>query len=292
MNRDNNPPAYLKHHQKLLTQEKELELFDTWNKNKGTKLGDYYLTEIIKRYSPIVLSAAKKLSGYNLNQEDLISEGTLGLIQAAHRFQPELGYRFATYCWSWVQGLLFSYVASNFFVTNVTSTPGMKKLFYNLRRVMKEESDEGTAPTGLIDKIAERLGVSAEETAVMYHLLKQPYESLSTPIKGYDDEEMTYENTVCDDPNPEDTIIRNILAGRHQKLIRDAIERVLNPREKEIFLARILPGDSDVKTLDEIGSEMKLSKERIRQIQDIAIKKVRSEILRRVPVRARRDMFM
>lgn len=284
-------PSYIVSHRTLLTEQEEKKLFKGWQATKAKPLLDY----IVRAYSPIVLKFAKKLSGYGMKEDDLIDEGTLALIEAAHRYEIGRGLRFATYARGWVEGLMLAFIAKNYFTMNVNSNQRMKKLFFNLRRVIAQEYKKGN-PEGdptFFHRIAEKMNVKVEDVEAMHSLFSRPAESLSTPLGGdSDDNDFTRESTL-QDPNetPDEVVMTTMLNAYHRKLIADIVNDVLTKREARVFMAQVVANDQSLRTLQNLADELSLSRERVRQVREIALAKVRKALLARVPKERRKEIF-
>jgi len=291
-------PNYLTTHRQLLSPEEELQLFTEWKANQNPKLYE----KIIRCYSPIILKQAKKLAGYGVPIIDLIGEGQLGLCEAATRYEIDRDRRFATYALWWVKGLMLAYIARNYFAMNVNSNQRMKHIFFNLRRVINlyhAESVNGGDPA-FYEKVAEKLStpdntVSPKDVQEMHTMFSRPAQSLASPInsKHDGDDSMTLEAMIPDEaPLQDEIVMTTMLEGFHRRIVYDAVRRVLTAREQKIFIAQVLSEEDDQRTLQDLADELKLSKERIRQIREGAQEKVKVAILSKFPKSQRDNFFL
>lgn len=288
-------PNYVVAHRQLLTEDEEKALFVKWYSLKETPLkAERVLEQIVRCYTPIVQKCAKRFAGYEIDSDDLISEGVLALVEAARRFDASKGFRFATFCRSWVEGLMLAYITKNYFMVNVCSNQRMKKLFFNLRRIVNREM----RLTGRLDPspeflmmVAEKLEVSVEEVITMYNLFRKPYDSLSEPMKS-DEEEFTREATIASaDPDPETICVNERTIKFRHKLVQETVARVLTDRERMIFEKQVLSEEDDMETLQDLARTLGLSKERVRQIRNVAQRKVEQAILSQVNPGEFADLF-
>lgn len=284
-------PEYIVSHRTLLNEAEELELFRVWQASGAKHLQDY----IVRCYSPIVLKFAKRFAGYGIDQEDLTSEGMLALVEAARRFEIKRGFRFATFARMWVEGLMLAYIAKNYFTMNVCSGSRMKKLFFNLRRVLNQEYRSGS-PEGdptFFNRVAEKMEVDVEDVEAMYALFARPAESLSEPIGGDGEDDDYTRGDLLEDPNatPDEVVMDTMMSEYHKRVVRETVRKVLTRREAKVFMAQVVADDNSQRTLQNLADELGLSKERIRQIREVAYAKVENALLDGTTTTAVKAMF-
>jgi RNA polymerase sigma-32 factor len=269
-----------------LTRDQEQDLF-VWL-HTARRAGDrvrinYYMTKITSHYSPIVAKSAKDLAGYGMDREDLVSEGLVALVEAANRFDVFRGLRFSTYAKWWVKGVMYTYIVKNYFLVNVCTNHTKKKLFFALRKLLNAEmKDTGnfTMTQARAEQIAEMFDATPDEVMQIYLMFRNPCDPLSAPINN-EDGDLTKEDTIDSGTIlVSDEFAGNRIARFQKELIVEAMVVVLDERERDIVDARVLSTSDDKLTLQDLGNRWEVSKERIRQIETIAMKKLRTEILR------------
>lgn len=275
--------SFVKPIRKLLTEQEEQEKFIAWKQTREAgdeKKAKKLFEELILHYTPIIRKWAKKMSGYGIDPDDLISEGLLALVQAAERFDLSLGNRFSTFASCYIKGTLFAYVSKNYFLTNVCSSSVNKKLFFSMRGYMvREVRRTGTfeLTDDLIREMAKKFEVKPEDIIRMHHLLRSPYESLQEVVAGEDEGGLTKEDLLeCPNMNAEDQLIQTTTDDYRKTLIQVAMTK-LDHRERAIFQAQLLQDNSD--TLEELGNQFHISKERVRQIRNNATDKVKKSVI-------------
>jgi len=267
----------------LLSVEEENKLFDLWTTTRDNTV----LLNIIQAYSPIIQRCIREVSGYKANPEDLRSEGTVALIEAARGFDRTRG-RFSTYAKRCVKGIMLSYIIKNYFPINVCTSHGKKKLFYAIRKMIaialvKEGKFDMTR------NIAVQLSNEhkVEERVVMgiYDMIRKPHISISDKYPGYgSNSEDTIEDHLCS--TDEDIDIAAELSDMefHSTLIHTAMNAVLDDREKRIFTSQVLVHRGDRVILERLGTEFDISKERVRQLRNTAYEKVKDALINSIGV--------
>lgn len=273
---------------KLFTEEEERNLFEEYNrleKEGKHKRAEKVLETIIVNYTPIVKSQARKLNGYGIPEDDLISEGLVALVESAKRFDLSQNIRYSTFAMRWVTGLLFTYITKNYFMTKLCTNATNKKLFFSMRRIIANEIKQ----TGnfeltqeLVDHLCSELGVKEADVYMMNDAMRRPYESIHEIIGSDEDGEITKEQTMfSEDANPEEQIGNMSMADIHQSLVRDALS-ILDERETMIIQRQILQDDGETDTLEKLGRELGISKERVRQLRERARNKMTTHIQHRM----------
>lgn len=275
--------AFVRPVQTMLTQEQELELFQqlrTYVDSEQHKRAERVLQEIVTHFTPLVTKSVKKMSGYNLEYEEMVSEALLALTEAAYRYDPSKGFRFATYAQSWIKGMLFSFITKNYFMSNVCTNQTNKKLFFALRRYIAQhlrEHGEFVLTTELKQKMSEELGASPEDIERMNNIMRQPYESLNEMVGGEDSEMSRQDMLHSDEQSAEDSVMEVNGYKFQSRIVRTALSH-LTDRERRIVMKQILSEDGESNTLEVLGNEFGISRERVRQVRNTAMKKVEASI--------------
>mgnify|MGYP001145625742 CR=1 FL=1 len=260
----------------ILERDYEKNLAMRW-KNDGDEKA---LHELIKSYTRLVISVASKFKNYGLPMGDLIQEGNVGLMQAAARFEPERDLRFSTYASWWIRSAIQDYVLRNWSIVRTGTTSAQKSLFFNYRRLraMIEGREE---IEGLEDnhrqEIAEKLNVKVKDVESMEQRLSGGDSSLNAQISSDSDDE--WQNLLADDDalNPEDVVIGMKDAESRSKWLNEALG-ALTEREQKIIRERHLSYDGI--TLEKLGDALGVSKERVRQLEQRAMGKLKSYLSR------------
>lgn len=304
--------SFVKSYLPLLTAEEERNLFESWwatnpegfaafmdaeNKDVRKFTGgndDLYLTRIIKAYSPAIRRSMKELSNHRIEDEELLSEGLIALAEAARRFAPsEHGdVRFAAYAKVCVKGMMQGYVMRNFFMVQFCTNHNKKRLFYSMRKLIAIElQSKGTfhMTDEVISALAEDHSLDETDVTMMFQMFQKPYESMDS-IVGFSGASSSGGNTTSDcatlgetleddGPDAEEAIMVDSEVQFHKSLVSEAM-RVLTFREKTVFVAQILMDKENQRTLDDLGVEFSVSKERIRQVRIEAMDKMDHELHR------------
>ncbi len=258
----------------LLTEEEELRLARAW-RDHGSKSAQ---RRIIRAHQRISVAVARKFTGYGVDLGELISEGDLGLTDALNRFDPERGFRFSTYATYWVTAAIRTYTMSNWSMVVLKSTTNRRKLFFQLRRVMRELSIHDHGKGLLPDQLAllsTTLDVPASDIEEMLLRFRTTDFSLDTP-KGEDSDTSWLETMTDGSVSIEETYDNDRVLQDHRATLLRAIES-LSSREKDIFSGRFL--QEPAATLEELGETHGVSRERIRQIATKAFDKVKKVVL-------------
>jgi len=259
----------------LLEKEHELDLARRWHSHKDTKA----LHELTSAYLRLVVKMANKFKYYGLDVNDLIQEGSIGLMQAADRFDPELGNRFSTYAIWWIRASIQDYVLRNWSIVRTGSTASQKSLFFNLRRLrakIEGQSAKEYLDAEGIKAIATELNVKESDVEKMEARLFAGDASLNVTI-GDEGSLTQWQDLLPDEvnPDPEQVVIGMKDNETRSEWLSQALS-TLNPREKNIIRQRKL--SDEIVTLDMLGQELGISKERVRQIEKKAMDKIQSSI--------------
>ena len=260
--------------EKLLTKDEEYKLISNWQKNKNNKS----LDKLIKAYKKLVVSFAKKYFSYGLPQEDLIQEGMMGLMYGIEKFDISRGFRLSTYANWWIKAMMQDYILKNWSIVKSGSTASQKILFFSFNKVKKLINFDSlnTIDIEQVEKISKTLKMKTLDIENLQTRLKMGDQSLNKTITE-DNASVELISLLKDDSPTQDDIFQNLNDTQlKQKWIFQSIN-ALNEREQFIINSRQL--NEKPKTLDEIGKQLKISKERVRQIESSSLKKLRKNIL-------------
>ena len=266
--------AYLSQIKKfpMLEAEEEYMLAKNWKSTGNIKSAEKLVTSHLR----LVAKIAMGFRGYGLPVTDLISEGNVGIMQAVKKFDPEKGFRLATYAMWWIRAHIQEYVLHSWSLVKIGTTAAQKKLFFNLRKLKNqlESIDDGNLSPENVREIAKRLDVKEVEVTNMENRFFSSDQSLNVKL-GYE-AETEWQDLIEDDrETQEKTIEKKNEYNYRKKLFIEAI-KVLNPREKEIIELRRLR-EKPMK-LEELSKQFKISRERVRQIEEKALEKLQKEI--------------
>jgi RNA polymerase sigma-32 factor len=237
------------------------------------------LHELAEAHMRLVISIAVRFRHYGLPVADLIQEGHVGLLEAAARFDPEREVRFSTYATWWIRASIQDYILRNWSIVRGGTSSAQKALFFNLRR-LRAKLSVGREPGGtmvLYSEIAKALGVNRADVELMDTRLSGPDVSLNAPIGDSENAPSErIEFLVDGQPLPDETVGSAIDTDRRLSWLRDALAH-LSDREYNILRERRLNEDS--MTLEELGSQLGISKERVRQIESRAMEKLRQALV-------------
>jgi RNA polymerase sigma-32 factor len=232
--------------------------------------------KLVTSHLRLVAKIAMGYRGYGLPIGEVISEGNVGLMQAVKRFEPEKGFRLATYAMWWIKAAIQEYILRSWSLVKMGTTANQKRLFFNLRKVKGQIQalEEGDLHPDQVKKIAKKLGVTEEDVISMNRRLGGDT-SLNAPIRA-DAESGEWQDWLVDESdNQESVLAESEELDNRRKLLKDAMG-VLNDREKRIFEARRLADDPI--TLEELSAEFGVSRERVRQIEVRAFEKVQKAV--------------
>ncbi|MCD1634085.1 RNA polymerase factor sigma-32 [Martelella mediterranea] len=254
-----------------LSREQETELATRWRVKDDSDARD----DIAMAHLRLVVSMAGKFRGFGLPKADLVQEGYVGLLEAAARFDHQRGVRFSTYASWWVRASMQDYVLRNWSIVRGGTSSTQKALFFKLRRLRAKIAarDRSMSSQAIYEEIAASLGVSVSDVQVMDARLSGNDASLQAPV-GNDGEEGAerIDLLVCDAPLPEEQVSGIIDGERLHLRLKRALTK-LTARENRVIRARKLADDSA--TLAELGAELGISKERVRQIENRALEKLK-----------------
>ncbi len=258
----------------LLDSERELDLARRWRESQDQRA----LHELTTAYMRLVVAMAAKFRNYGLPMGDLIQEGNIGLMQAAARFEPEREVRFSTYAAWWIRSAIQDYVLRNWSIVRTGTTAAQKALFFNLRRLratIRDRVDGPLSPEGKA-QIAKKLRVDVEDVEAMESRLSASDRSLNAAYAEPGEGE--WQDLVVDDrPNPAETIMEANETSMRSRWIAEALG-ALNARELIIIKERRLAEEGV--TLETLGEKLGISKERVRQIENQALGKLKAALTR------------
>ena len=232
--------------------------------------------KLVTSHLRLVAKIAMGYRGYGLPITDLISEGNVGIMQAVKKFDPDKGFRLATYAMWWIRAQIQEYVLHSWSLVKIGTTAAQKKIFFNLRKLKNQlqSIDEGSLSPDNVREIATRLNVKEAEVADMENRLFSGDQSLNVQVTNETDTE--WQDMIADDRETQDIIIENKDEYLYRKKLFNKALKVLNPREKEIVELRRL--SDKPKKLEELSQKFKISRERVRQIEEKALEKLQKEV--------------
>ncbi|MBA4338025.1 RNA polymerase factor sigma-32 [Hyphomonas sp.] len=258
----------------LLEPAHEASLARRWREQND----EVALHELTTAYMRLVIAMASKFRHYGLPMADLVSEGNVGLMQAAARFEPEREVRFSTYASWWIRSSIQDYVLRNWSIVRTGTTSAQKSLFFNLRRLRARIADTGDGIMSVENRewVANHLGVPVRDVETMASRLSGSDRSLNAPLSIDGDGE--WQDMIADEAAiPEQLVMVEHDTAKRRKWIAEAL-KTLNPREMHIISKRRLAEES--MTLEALGEELGVSKERVRQIEHQALGKLRKALER------------
>ena len=260
----------------MLEPQEEYMLAKRWREHGDREAAHKLVTSHLR----LVAKIAMGYRGYGLPIAEVISEGNVGLMQAVKRFEPEKGFRLATYAMWWIKAAIQEYILRSWSLVKMGTTANQKKLFFNLRKAKSKISalEEGDMRPDQVKLIAKRLGVGEQDVIDMNRRLGGDA-SLNTPIREEGDSGEWQDWLVDDSPSQERILAESEELDNRRKALGEALN-VLNDRERRIFEARRLSDDPI--TLEELAEEFGVSRERVRQIEVRAFEKVQHAVKNRV----------
>jgi RNA polymerase sigma-32 factor len=270
LNPDGNLSRYLQEIRKfpLLEPQEEYMLAKRWKEHEDQEAAARMVTSHLR----LVAKIAMGYRGYGLPLGEVISEGNVGLMQAVKRFEPEKGFRLATYAMWWIKASIQEYILRSWSLVKIGTTAAQKKLFFNLRRMKGEIKalEEGDLNQENLEKIATTLDVSEQEVIDMNRRMSGPDSSLNAPVRA--DSEGEWQDWLVDGSDNQETVLADQEEmTERRKMLTDGM-KVLNERERGILAARRL--QDKPQTLEDLSQEYGISRERVRQIEVRAFEKL------------------
>jgi RNA polymerase sigma-32 factor len=256
----------------MLEPGEEFMLAKRWQQHADADAAEKLVTSHLR----LVAKIAMGYRGYGLPIGEVVSEGNVGLMQAVKRFEPDKGFRLATYAMWWIRASIQEYILRSWSLVKMGTTAAQKKLFFNLRRTKSQLQalEEGDLKPENVKKIATKLGVSENDVISMNRRLGGDA-SLNAPLRA-DSEAGEWQDWLVDDtPSQEDRLVEDEELSRRKSYLTSAMA-VLNDRERRVFEARRLA--EDPLTLEDLSEEFGVSRERIRQIEVRAFEKVQKAV--------------
>ena len=260
----------------ILSAKEEYMLAKSWRERGNIKAAQKLVTSHLR----LVAKIAMGYRGYGIPVSEMVSEGNIGLMRAVKKFEPEKGFRLATYAMWWIKASIQEYVLRTWSLVKMGTTTAQKKLFFNLKKIKNQLSASYTSDLKVehVDKISKILNVKKEEVVSMNRRLLGKEKSLNDPVKDGSGSE--WQDWIVDDkPDQELKLSHEQEFNQRKKLMDDSMS-ILNPREKDILTARRL--SENVATLEDLSKKYNLSRERIRQIEARAFEKLQKTMLNAV----------
>ena len=257
----------------MLDAEEEYMLAKNWKERGNLQAAHKLVTSHLR----LVAKIAMGYRGYGLPVNELISEGNLGLMQAVKKFDPDKGFRLATYAMWWIKAAIQEYVLRSWSLVKMGTTTAQKKLFFNLKKLKNQiaPGQEGDLKDDQVNEISKRLDVDSQEVVNMNRRMMGQEKSLNDPIKSGEADE--WQDWLVDDSLDQELLISQKQEYDDKKELLDSAMKILNDREKEIINARRLA--EEPKTLEELSKKYKISRERIRQIETKAFEKLQKSMI-------------
>jgi len=260
----------------MLQPEEELELARRWRASEDEQAAHRLVTSHLR----LVAKIAMGYRGYGLPVGELISEGNVGMMQAVKRFDPDRGFRLATYAMWWIRAAIQEYILHSWSLVKMGTTAAQKKLFFNLRRLKGQMAalEEGDLQPEQVAKIAHTLQVPEQDVVSMNRRLSAPDNSLNAPVRA--DSEGEWQDWLVDDSDNQETVLAESEdMGNRKQLLGDAL-KTLNERERHILIERRLKDEPT--TLEELSQQYNISRERVRQIEVRAFEKLQKSMKQQI----------
>ena len=257
----------------MLSAEEEYMLAKRWKDRGDIKSAQKLITSHLR----LVAKIAMGYRGYGLPVNEMVSEGSIGLMQAVKKFEPEKGFRLATYAMWWIKASIQEYILRSWSLVKMGTTAAQKKLFFNLKKIKNQISAANVdeLKNEHIEEISKRLNVKKEEVISMNRRLLGKEKSLNDPIK--DDSGTELQDWIVDSEIDQETRMSHEQDLMKKKSLMDSSMKVLSSREKEILAARRL--SNETATLEDLSKKYKVSRERVRQIEKKAFEKLQKAML-------------
>ncbi len=260
----------------MLAPEEELRLAKLWRDNEDSAAAHKLVTSHLR----LVAKIAMGYRGYGLPVGELISEGNVGMMQAVRRFDPERGFRLATYAMWWIRAAIQEYILHSWSLVKMGTTAAQKKLFFNLRRLKGQMAalEEGDLKPEHVAKIAKTLAVPEQDVISMNRRLSSSDQSLNAPVRA--DSEGEWQDWLVDEgENQEQELAEREDMGNRRELLGEAL-KTLNERERHILIERRLKEEPT--TLEELSQQYNISRERVRQIEVRAFEKLQKSMKQQI----------
>ena len=256
----------------MLEPDEEFMLAKAWREHGDSEAAHRLVTSHLR----LVAKIAMGYRGYGLPLSELISEGNVGMMQAVKRFDPDRGFRLATYAMWWIRAAIQEYILHSWSLVKIGTTAAQKKLFFNLRKLkgQMQAIDDGDLPAEHVATIAKKLEVPEVDVINMNRRLSSPDHSLNAPLRA--DSEGEWQDWLVDDTESQEILLgEREEAGKRRKLLRHAMDH-LNERERHILIERRLRDTPT--TLEDLSQFYGISRERVRQIEVRAFEKLQKSV--------------
>ena len=257
----------------MLDAEEEYMLAKNWRENGNLQSAHKLVTSHLR----LVAKIAMGYRGYGLPVNELISEGNIGLMQAVKKFDPDKGFRLATYAMWWIKAAIQEYVLRSWSLVKMGTTTAQKKLFFNLKKLKNQiaPNQEGDLKDDQVKEISKRLDVDSNEVVNMNRRMMGQEKSLNDPIKSGETDE--WQDWLVDESLDQELIVSQQQEYNDKKELLNSSMKILNDREREIIEARRLT--ENPLTLEELSKKYKISRERIRQIETKSFEKLQKSMI-------------
>ena len=257
----------------MLDAEEEYLLAKNWKERGNLKAAHKLVTSHLR----LVAKIAMGYRGYGLPVSELISEGNIGLMQAVKKFDPDKGFRLATYAMWWIKASIQEYVLRSWSLVKMGTTTAQKKLFFNLKKIKNQiaPEQEGDLRDNQVKEISKRLDVDSEEVINMNRRMMGQEKSLNSPIK--DGEADEWQDWLVDENLDQELLLSQKQEFDDRKELLNNSMSILDERETDILKARRL--SENPKTLEELSEKFKISRERVRQIETKAFEKLQKSMI-------------
>ena len=257
----------------MLDAEEEYMLAKNWKENGNLQSAHKLVTSHLR----LVAKIAMGYRGYGLPVNEMISEGNIGLMQAVKKFDPDKGFRLATYAMWWIKAAIQEYVLRSWSLVKMGTTSAQKKLFFNLKKIKNQiaPGQDGDLRDDQVKEISKRLSVDSDEVVNMNRRMMGQEKSLNDPIKSGEIDE--WQDWLVDENLDQELLISQQQEYNDKKELLKSAMKILNEREKEIITARRL--NENPSTLDDLSKKYKISRERIRQIETKAFEKLQKSMI-------------
>ena len=259
----------------MLEKDEEFMLAKSWVEHEDTEAAHKLVTSHLR----LVAKIAMGYRGYGLPVAEVISEGNIGLMQAVKKFDPDKGFRLATYAMWWIRAAIQEYILRSWSLVKMGTTAAQKKLFFNLRRMKSQMQalDDGDLRPDQVEEIATKLGVTDDDVISMNRRLSGPDASLNAPLRSEGESEWQDWLADNDAETAEEELVESDEFDTRMALLQEAMAG-LNEREQHIIQERKLT--EEPKTLEDLAQVYGVSRERIRQIEVRAFEKLQTEMVR------------
>ena len=257
----------------MLDAEEEYLLAKNWKDRGNLKAAHKLVTSHLR----LVAKIAMGYRGYGLPVNELISEGNIGLMQAVKKFDPDKGFRLATYAMWWIKASIQEYVLRSWSLVKMGTTTAQKKLFFNLKKIKNQiaPEQEGDLRDNQVKEISKRLDVDSEEVINMNRRMMGQEKSLNSPIKAGEADE--WQDWLVDENLDQELLLSQKQEFDDRKELLKNSMNILDERETDILKARRL--SENPKTLEELSAKFKISRERVRQIETKAFEKLQKSMI-------------